>query len=63
MCLTAYAQGLGTCWTTAPLVIQEQIKDHLGIQDAELVGVIPTGYPEALPKPPKRKADRVIWHR
>ncbi|MEP0813389.1 MAG: nitroreductase family protein [bacterium] len=44
--LLAHAEGLGTCWMTAPLLVHEEIKKCLDIpKNHELVGVTPLGYP------------------
>ncbi len=61
LCLTAHVYGLGTCWLTGPKWVEDQIMDYLGLKDMELVAVTPIGYPDEIPRIPKRNADPVIW--
>ncbi len=43
-CLIAYAEGLGTCWMTAPTLVHEEIKKCLDIPKRhDLVAVSPLG--------------------
>jgi len=59
--LAAYAKGLGTCWMTGPKYAERAISELLGIEDKELVAVIPIGYPDQSPPVPPRKPDVVRW--
>ncbi|MDN5347071.1 MAG: hypothetical protein PWP65_635 [Clostridia bacterium] len=61
ICLLAYAEGLGTCWMTGPLFVEDAINEYLGISEMELVAVIPIGWPDQSPKAPPRKGDKVRW--
>lgn len=61
--LSAHALGLGTCWMTGPVHMEEEINRELGIRDKKLVAVIPIGYPAKKPPvPPRRDLEKkVIW--
>ncbi|MCS7118732.1 MAG: nitroreductase family protein [Archaeoglobaceae archaeon] len=61
--LSAHALGLGTCWMTGPVYMEEEINKELGIKDKKLVAVIPLGYPAKKPPiPPRRDSDKkVLW--
>lgn len=59
--LLARSRGLGTCWMTGPKYVEDQISDYLGVQDRELVSVIPLGYPDQKPPAPPRKEGKVRW--
>ena len=57
MLLTAWNEGIGSCWMTGPLKKKEkEIKKFLEIDEDQLiVGIIPFGIPEYIPKcPPKQ---------
>jgi nitroreductase len=57
--LAAHAEGLGACWMTGPVHVKKKINAFLGIDDKDLVAVIPLGYPDELPPAPKRRPNRV----
>jgi nitroreductase len=59
--LAAHAEGLGACWMTGPLHVAEKINAALNIRDKVLVAVIPIGYPDESPRPPKRRPDRMVY--
>jgi len=59
--LLATAEGLGTCWMTAPKHVEDEINEVMGIEGLELVSVIPMGYPEQKPPVPPRKGNKVSW--
>lgn len=59
--LLAYAEGLGTCWMTGPLWIEDEINRFLGVEDKVLVALITVGYPEKIPRPPPRKEPFIKW--
>lgn len=59
--LLAKAKGLGTCWMSAPKYAEEQINECLGVEDKELVSIIPLGYPDQSPPAPPRKGDKIKW--
>ena len=62
MLLSAWNMGIGSCWITAPIVAEmsdvfqkEFARDH-----GSLVALITMGYPEVIPKAPRRKDARYI---
>jgi nitroreductase len=59
--LVAYAEGLGSCWMTGPVVLAEEFNTALGARNATLVAVIPMGYPDQTPPVPPRRPDRVSY--
>lgn len=59
--LLAEDRGLGTCWMTAPKNAEDLINEAMGIDDQELVSIIPIGYPDQNPPAPPRKADKIHW--
>ncbi|MCL6635057.1 MAG: nitroreductase family protein [Peptococcaceae bacterium] len=59
--LLARERGLGTCWMTGPKYAEDRINELLGIQDKELVAVIPVGYPGQEPPVPPRKGEKIRW--
>lgn len=63
MLLAAHAMGLGTCWMTGPVHVEEEINRALGIEDKKFVAAITVGYPAKKPPvPPRRDADKkVVW--
>jgi len=48
--LAAYNEGLGTCWTTGSIYLAEDIREHLGLEDKQLIAVVPLGYPAQVPQ-------------
>ncbi len=58
--LAAHAEGLGACWTTGALYLAEDIREHLGLEDKQLVALIPLGYPADSPER-RRRPPRVDW--
>ncbi len=61
ICLVAHQEGLGTCWMTGPAWAEQEINNVLGIEDRELVAVIPIGIPDQQPPAPPRKSDKLHW--
>jgi len=61
--LAAHAMGLGSCWMTGPVQVEDEINKILGISGKKLVAVITIGYPAKVPPvPPRRDCDKkVIW--
>ncbi len=59
--LAAYARGLGTCWMTGPKYLEKEINELLGVEDRELVALVPIGYPDQSPPAPPRKPGVVKW--
>ncbi len=62
MLLAAHLEGLGTCWMTGPLWVEDEILNYLGRQeDSRLVAAIPIGYPDQTPPVPPRKHETIHW--
>ncbi|HWQ71987.1 MAG TPA: nitroreductase family protein [Desulfitobacteriaceae bacterium] len=60
--LAAHLEGLGTCWMTGPLWVEEEILAYLGRQDdSRMVAAIPIGYPDQTPPVPPRKHELIHW--
>jgi nitroreductase len=60
--LAAHLEGLGTCWMTGPLWVEDKILNYLGRQDDScLVATIPIGYPDQTPPVPPRKHETIHW--
>ncbi len=60
--LCAHAEGLGTCWMTGPLWVEDDIKKYLCIgDDRKLVALIAIGYADQVPPIPPRKAREIKW--
>jgi len=57
--LLAHAEGLATCWMTAPVLVHKEIRQCLGIPDSnEVVAVTPLGYsPHVIPPIPRVDPD------
>jgi nitroreductase len=59
--LAAYALGLGTCWVGA--FKEEEAREALKIpQGIRPVAIIPVGYPDEAPKPPRRRPMQQVVH-
>lgn len=62
ICLAAHDKGVGTCWMTAPLWVEDRVMSFLGLNDEwKLVAVTPVGYPDQNPPAPPRKGEPIIW--
>lgn len=60
--LAAHIEGLGACWMTGPLWVEEEVLAYLGRQDdARMVAAIPIGYPDQTPPVPPRKHELIHW--
>jgi len=63
--LTAWNEGLGTCWMTGPLSHKEkEIRNFLNMSDErEIIGIIPIGIPAHCPSmPPKIDVrGKIFW--
>lgn len=60
--LLAHEAGLGTCWMTGQLWVEEDILAFLEHKNAwRLVGVTPIGYPDQVPPVPPRKHENIEW--
>ncbi|AGK62227.1 Nitroreductase [Archaeoglobus sulfaticallidus PM70-1] len=61
MLLAAHAMGLGTCWMTGPVHVEDEINSFLGVEGKKLVAVITLGYPAKTPPvPPRRDNDKKV---
>ncbi len=61
--LAAYAEGLGACWMTGPLPLEEEINELLGVQGKRLQALIPLGYSVSFPPAPQRRGGKIKWLR
>lgn len=62
ICLCAHNKGIGTCWMSAPLWIEDTVMKYLGMEkEWKLIGVTPLGYPDQTPPVPPRKGDPIVW--
>ena len=63
MLLAAHALGLGTCWMTGPVHVEDEINQALGVRDKKLVAVVTVGYPAKKPPvPPRRDVEKkIVW--
>ena len=59
--LLAYERGLGTCWMTGPLNMEEEFNRLLGIEGKKLVALITLGYPDEKPRIPPRRGEKVEY--
>jgi nitroreductase len=57
MLLAAHALGLGAVWTGAALIVEDDVKNVLGVPDGvRLVTMIAVGYPASRPAPRLRRS-------
>lgn len=59
--LAAAYEGLGTCWMTGPVHLEGEVNSVLGVDDMDLIALVPIGYPAKEPPVPPRKEGRVEW--
>jgi len=59
--LLLYEAGLGGCWMTGPVHLENAINELLGVEDMKLQALIPIGVPDILPPSPRRKEGRIKW--
>ncbi|RSL29598.1 nitroreductase [Salibacterium salarium] len=61
--LAAWAEGVGSKWSTGQFVKDQKVRDIVGAgEEEEIVGVIYLGYPEEIPNPKKRhRKEMVSW--
>lgn len=60
--LAAHIEGLGACWMTGPLWVEDEILAYMGRQDdGHLVAAIPIGFPDHLARVPPRKHETIHW--
>lgn len=59
--LAAHAEGLGTCWMTGVLYVEQELLEFLGKPDQQLLAITPIGYSAKEPPVPPRKDREVRW--
>jgi nitroreductase len=59
--LLAHEAGLGACWMTGPLWVEEEIISYLNCPGWGLVGISPVGWPDQIPPTPPRKQKDIEW--
>lgn len=59
--LAAVNEGLGACWMTNPVHLQEEANRILGVEGLRLIAFVPIGFPGKEPPTPPRKEGRVTW--
>ncbi|MDR3559947.1 MAG: nitroreductase family protein [Negativicutes bacterium] len=59
--LLAHEAGLGACWMTGPLWVEDELLEFLAHPDWRLVGLTPVGYPAQSPPVPPRKHETIVW--
>ncbi|RSL31127.1 nitroreductase [Salibacterium salarium] len=59
--LAAWAEGVGTKWSTGQLVKDQKVRDILGVgEEEEIVAVLYLGYPEDVPEQKKRNRTEIV---
>lgn len=60
--LSAWNEGVGSCWLTAPLEagLAQELHDAFAPDQGELTALITLGYPETIPKAPRPKSGRYL---
>lgn len=59
--LLAHEAGLGACWMTGPLWVEEAVLEFLGCPGWGLIGLTPVGWPDQSPPTPPRKERPIEW--
>lgn len=60
--LLCHEAGLGTCWMTGPLWVEDEILAFLDHSRGwRLLALTPVGYPDQTPPVPPRKHEDIIW--
>ena len=59
--LAAWSEGLGAVCLTNALWVEADIARYLGLEQREIVTVVPIGYPSMIPEAPPRRDDVVYW--
>lgn len=59
--LLAHEAGLGACWMTGPLWVEEDIIAYLNCPGWGLVGITPVGWPDQNVPTPPRKNEVIEW--
>jgi nitroreductase len=64
--LGAEALGIATLWSTGCMVLRPEMKDYLGLGEADkMIGVLSLGYTDEASRPGRRGAAeaKITWHR
>lgn len=59
MVLTAYSKGISSCWLTAPLHVEKELRAEFAPDKGQLVAALVFGYSDLEPRAPRRKDGRV----
>ena len=59
--LLAHEAGLGACWMTGPLWVEDAVLEYLRCSGWGLVGLTPVGWPDQAPPVPPRKHETIEW--
>lgn len=59
--LLAHEAGLGACWMTGPLWVEQAVLEYLGCPDHALISLTPVGWPDQTPPTPPRKHLAIEW--
>ena len=59
--LLAHEAGLGACWMTGPLWVEDAVLEYLGCPGWALIGMTPVGWPDQTPPTPPRKHLAIEW--
>ena len=59
--LLAHEAGLGACWMTGPLWVEDAVLEYLGCPERGLIGITPIGWPDQTPPTPPRKHQDIEW--
>ena len=61
--LGAWAEGLGTCWMSAPqrMGFGGELREAFAPDKGEFVAAVSLGWPDQMPKMPPRREGRVTW--
>ena len=58
--LTAYSKGISSCWLTAPLHVEDELRAEFAPGKGHLLAAITLGYSDLKPKAPRRKDGRFV---
>ena len=58
--LTAYSKGISSCWLTAPLHVEKELRERFAPGKGHLLAAITLGYSDLKPKAPRRKDGRFV---
>lgn len=59
--LLAHEAGLGACWMTGPLWVEDAVVEYLNCPGWGLIGLTPVGWPDQIPPVPPRKHENIEW--